>query len=733
MRFPTATAALCLVAACACSPARLEHDDSMVFGDVEVGQSRRVALVLTNSGSAPLALTVEATGDFAAEDAPATLGAGQTSTLMVRFSPTDLGARTGTLTLGDAEVRLSGRGTGPRFSAAEQVTLRPIALVTGETPRASTSKLVVQNAGTAGSTLKLAAPRVDGAELCVGTFAGSSCEPWVPPASLEPQALLEVPLSVLVSTPGARRWSVVFPSNDALRPEVTIEVAVLVEAYEPCVFSAPAEVVLINSAAALSVTHQGPGTCLVEKITLESTPAGFLEFVTGGPMPLRLAPGEKLSRVIRVRPPSTPLGLTGKVRVLAAGTAALDVPIRVEPPATQCLVSAPSTLDFGTVRRDCNSPNRNVQLYNTCARPLTVQSVVVGAAAGEGPGGPNCPGTTPCPEFFLVSGPAPATVIQPGISTPLLLTLRYRPINYGADTGAVIVSTLEEGDLVVALQGRGDLNQETVDTFRQDPLPIIDVLVMVDASPSFVPKRASVRAGLTPMLTWMSSTCFDARWGFAAADGAPGAGVQLLANDAGVRWTSSGDPRFVERALSAFDALPVGSEQEACIGPAADVLQDAGARPGSFLSALCVTDALEQSPSPMASLQAIQAQRTGSRFSWSAVTARSTSTCAVEAADDGVHGGLVNAAYGTHQDLCDPAWGLNLVGNPSPICGYRTQFYLTSRPASPSELELTIDGQPVPAADWTLDATSNAVVFAPGKAPTPGQTLEIKYRVACVP
>lgn len=731
MRFPAATAALCLLAAC--SPARLEHDDSMVFGDVELGQSRRVALALTNSGAATLALTIEAAGDFVVEDAPATLGGGQTSILMVRFSPTDLGARTGTLTLGDANVTLSGRGTGPRFSAAAQVTLPPIVLVTGEPPRASTSKLVVQNAGTAGSTLKLAPPRVDGAELCVGSFVGSICEAWVPPASLETQTLLEVPLSVLLTTPGARRWSVVFPSNDALRPEVTTEVAVLVEAYEPCVFSAPAEVVLINSAAALSVTHQGPGTCLVEKVTLESTPAGFLEFVTGGLLPLRLAPGEKLSRVIRVRPPSTPFGLTGKVRVLAAGTAALEVPIRLEPPASQCLVTSPSTLDFGIVRRDCSSPNRNVQLYNACSRPVTVLSVVVASAAGEGPGSPNCPGATPCPEFFLTTGVAPRTVIQPGSSTPVMLSLKYRPINHGADTGAVVISTVEEADTVIALQGRGDLSAQNVDSYRQDALPIIDVLVMVDASPSFVSKRASVRANLTPMLTWMSSTCFDARWGFAAADGAPGAGVQLLANDAGVRWTSSGDPQFVERALSAFDALPVGSEQEACVGPAADVLQDAGVRPGSFLSALCVTDALEQSPSPMSSLQAIEAQRTGSRFSWSAVTALSTSTCAVEAADDGVHGGLVNAAYGTHQDLCDPAWGLNLVGNPSPVCGYRTTFYLTSRPASPSELELTIDGQPVPAADWTLDATSNAVVFAPGKAPTPGQTLEIKYHVACVP
>lgn len=729
MRFPVATAALCFLVAC--GPARLEHDDSMVFGDVDLGQSRRVALVLTNSSSAPRALTFEVTGDFAVEDATATLGGGETSIVMVRFSPTDLGARVGTLTMGGSHLGLSGRGTGPRLFVPARVTFQPIALVTGEPAAPAITKLVVRNDGTTGSTLKLAAPRVEGAELCVGTFVNSTCEPWVPPASLETQTLLEVPLSVLVTTPGARRWSLVFPSNDALRPEVTTEVAVLVEAYEPCTFSAPAEVVLRNSQGVLNVTHLGPGRCLVEKVTLESTPAGFLEFVSEGPMPLRLEPGAVLSRWIRVRPPSSPFQLTGNVRVLAAGTAALDVPVRLEPPTTRCLTTSPDPLDFGILRSACSSPNRNVHLYNTCSRPLTVLSVELASAAGEGPGSPNCPGSTSCPEFFLTTGVAPRTVLQPGSSTPVVLSVKYRPINFGADQGAVVVSTLEEeGDTVIALYGRGDPGTETVDRYRQDPLPIIDVLVMVDASPSFVPKRASVRANLAPLLTRMGNGCVDARLGFAAADGAPGAGVQLLANDAGVRWTSSGDPQFVERALSAFDALPVGSEREACIGPAADVLQDAGVRPGSFLSGLCVTDALEQSPSPMSSLQAIQAQRPGSVFSWSAVTALSTSTCALEAADDGVHGGLVN---GAHEDICNPTWGLNLVGNSSPVCGFRTTFYLNSRPASPSELEVTIDGRPLPPADWTWDVSINAVVFAPGKAPAPGETLEIKYRSACFP
>ena len=269
-----------------------------------------------------------------------------------------------------------------------------------------------------------------------------------------------------------------------------------------------------------------------------------------------------------------------------------------------------------------------------------------------------------------------------------------------------------------------------MDTFRQDAPPLIDLLVMVDPSPSFVPKRAGVRANLSSLLNRQTNGCVDLRFGIAPADGAPDAGVRLLLNDAGMAWTSSGDPLFVERALSAFDSLPIGSETEACIGPAAALVQDGGLRPGSAFSGLCVTDALEQSINPAAELQVIKTLKAPSPAFWSAVTGLGSS-CAVEAIDDGVHRGLVNAAYGSQEDICNATWWQNLVGLNTPSCPLRTQFYLTGAAAGP--LEVRIDGQLVPGADWTLDVASNSVVFGAGRAPLPGTTLQISYALACVP
>lgn len=734
MRSLPRAAALCLLAAC--SSGQVEHDASMVFGDVELGQSRLVALVLTNHSSAPEALTFESPSeDFTVEEASRTLSANETSIVHVRFTPSDLGPRTGTLSihgaLGESEVTLSGRGTGPRFSTPTPLSLGLIALVTGQPAMPFTAKVVVRNVGTAGSALRLGAPRVDAAELCVGVFVGSTCHPWEPPTSLDTQALLEVPLAVLAATPGPRRWSVVFPSNDVLHPEVAVEVTALVESFEPCVFSAPAEV-LVTSTSVLRLTHLGPGTCLVKEVTLTSAPAGFLESVNEPRLPLRLETGASLVVSIALRP-SAPLQLTGNVHVVAAGTPALDVFVRREASPAPCLTISPPVVDFGAVRQDCNSPNRSVQLYNSCASPLTVYAVELISAAGAPPGSVNCPGSAPCPEFFVAQGISPGTVLLPGSSTPAVLSFKYRPLDFGLDTGAVRITTLEAGDWLISLQGLGDASAHQVDTFRQDSNPMIDVLVMVDPSPSFVPKRANVRANLAPMLRYVSNACFDARWAFAAADGAPGAAVRLLPNDAGASWTPSTDPSFVELALSAFDALPVGSELEACIGPASDLVQDAGLRAGSSFSGFCITDALEQSPNPTAALQALQSLRSPSQFSWSAITALASSSCGVEAADDGVHRSLVTAANGTQEDICLPSWWQSLVGLTSPVCGFRNTFYLTSRPASPLQLELRIDGRPVPATDWTLDSVNNAVIFASGRAPAAGETLVINYSVACVP
>jgi len=719
----------------ACGVAEVESDRALFFGDLAIGEQRDVALLLVNSGAAPVTLGFEtSSAEFTPLERSRTLAAGESSSVLLRFSPADLGPRSGKLiiasSLGRSWISLSGRGTGPRLTAPAQVWLPPAALVSGQAAEVVSTALTLQNTGTLGSRLVLQPPRVDGAELCVGTFVDARCEPWSPPATLETQTLLEVPLTLRATSPGPRHFTVVFESNDVLHPAVSVEVGALVEAYEPCVFSAPSDVVLSGTSKELRVTHVGPGTCLVQSATLTAMPAASLRMSTPA-FPMRLEPRAALS--LWLAPDLLVSGArSGVVQVNAAGTAALDIPVRWEPEAARCLTITPSTIDFGAVHIGCNSPNRHLQLYNTCATPLTISSLELPVAAGEAPGGPNCPGSAPCPEFFLVSGITSGTVIPPGSTTPLTLGVKYRPINAGPDTGALLVHTPGEIEpIVVALQGQGDVTARQVDTFRQDTLPLVDLLVMVDASPSFVPKRPEVRASFSSYFNGVRSYCLDLRVGFAAADVGPDAGVQLLVNDAGQRWSSTREPDFIGRALGALDSLPIGSEVEGCVGPAANLVQDAGVRDGGALAGLCITDALEQTPNPAAALQSLSGALPPYRFTWSAITAVASSSCAIEDADDGVHAALVAASNGLRDDICNPNWWWGLLPTGSSDCGYRTNFYLNAYSTGP--FDVRVDGQSVPSADWTYDATNNSINFVPARAPQPGQTVEVEYSASCIP
>ena len=94
----------------------------MFFGDVALGDSRQVALTLTNPGEEAQPLRFQVLeGDFAIDESSRTLAKNETTTILVRFTPKDLGPRTGRLAIDGTELTLSGRGTGARLSAPGRV------------------------------------------------------------------------------------------------------------------------------------------------------------------------------------------------------------------------------------------------------------------------------------------------------------------------------------------------------------------------------------------------------------------------------------------------------------------------------------------------------------------------------------------------------------------------------------------------------------------------------------
>jgi hypothetical protein len=96
------------------------------------------------------------------------------------------------------------------------------------------------------------------------------------------------------------------------------------------------------------------------------------------------------------------------------------------------------------------------------------------------------------------------------------------------------------------------------------------------------------------------------------------------------------------------------------------------------------------------------------------------------------------------EEICTPNWAVALERIGKNAFGYRTNFFLTSRPdlSAPMGIQVAIDGVPIPAVDpdpnlasriWTYDGTNNSIDFEPLYVPEPGKTLTVTYVAACIP
>ena len=710
---------LFLVSVAACSSGKLEHEASVNFGVMAPGSQVTRTLALHNAGSA--ALTVRATmpiGDFAVTPSTLRLEAGARATLELTLSTTALGPATGVLNLAtedaSAQVALSARVEGAQLSANTPVSFGTVPFVAGQAPEVARASLALRNLGTTTSMVRISDVHSNDAALCVGErCAGFS------PVTLAGGQTLSVPLEWHASGEGPQRFTLTVTSDDPFHPEMTVEALAIAEPVSPCVLTAtPTALVLVGDVGQLTLRHAGPGACVIRDVTVASNPTGRLHLVPPErPLPTHLEPGATLSLWVRHDALSM-TNLTGSVRVDGVGAPPLEVPVSLSSLTLGSVVLNPSDLDFGVVPIGCGSLSRGISLYNLSAVPLTLTGVeLVGASA----------------DFSLMNAPAANTVLTPG-QAPLVLSVQYRPRVLGQTEAAVVVHT-NEADLLIALRGKGDPAPFNTDTFANPPLARSETLVLVDASPSFLSRRPQVRANVEQLLRSQDRLCSDSRWSFAPAEGAPSAGLARLANDAGQTTFSSLDPDFVEQALAALDTLPVGSEVEACLGPASQLLGPADA--GVARSVLCITDALDQTADAGGALARIAALGPPTT-TWAAAVPTPSSTCTVEAPETFSWATFLANNHGASADICDPNWSSGWINFDA--VGWncvRAAYYLTAQPAS--ELEIRSNGQLMPHFDangtalWSYDPVLNAVRFAPVATPGPGARVEISYSTGCGP
>src|SRR5439155_1185071 len=157
-------------------------------------------------------------GASACPTSPATLAAGGTCTINVTFTPTALGARTGTLSLADDAggspqiMTLSGNGTAPG------VGLAPTSLRFGNQPLATTSTpmtVTLTNSGTAALTINSYAPSLHDA---LPSSGASACP--TSPATLAAGANCTINVTFTPTASGARTGSLSVTDNAGGSPQI---------------------------------------------------------------------------------------------------------------------------------------------------------------------------------------------------------------------------------------------------------------------------------------------------------------------------------------------------------------------------------------------------------------------------------------------------------------------------------------------------------------------------------
>lgn len=670
---------------------------------------------------------------------------------------------------GSRPPEATGGGAGGGTAGGPSIRVMPSALAFGAVafPAGPTTQiLVVRNVGA--DRLRLEAPFFDLAPLNAQTAASEFSVTL--PTGYDPSVglaagkdLLELAVKFTPASLGRKELTLTIHSNDVANPLTQVTITANAEVAPACsTLVAPAGVLNFGILASgstrdlpVTITNTG-GSCALSQIELSAGSDPSFDLVGGPIAGLTLAPSQVLALVVRLTAPASwvPLAdVSGSLEFSIAGAARV-VPLFASI-ARIGLTISPSDLNFGTVMKGCSSATRSFTVYNTGTAPIVVTSYSMMAAAGEPAGGPNCPGFSSCPEFLAVSTSpiSPNTVLAPG-SAPAVFSLRYHPINFGADNGAFLLKVNQGGvmvDYVVTLAGNSDTEGFNTDTFAQEPRPKVDLLIVLDNSSSMAGKQASLATNFGSLIGNLVGTGIDFQIAVTTTDMSV-AGGKILGDAANPKILTRTTPDVQNEFLLKIASVGTnGSETEQPLAAAVAALtpplvstDNAGlVRPDAQLAVIAVSDGDDESSQLVSTYvgQLLGVKSQAARFSFSAVGPYNPMPAA-GCTYDGVSGAprtlnAVNATNGITEDICWANWSAAF--QCSDCSGSRSIFYLTARPASLNTIVVKIDGVVVTATApngapvWFYDSTGQSVNFEPLFVPQPGTRLTIAYPVACVP
>ncbi|HUQ28544.1 MAG TPA: choice-of-anchor D domain-containing protein, partial [Usitatibacter sp.] len=438
----TATVTVTLAA----TPAVTIAPASLAFGAQAVSTaSPSQAVTLTNSGSAALAIrSIAASSEFTqVNGCPASLAAGASCTIDVKFTPTASGPRTGTLSVatnaGGSPHTVGLTGTGTVLAPSVSLSPASVAFASRTVATASAPQTItLANSGNAPLDISSVA--------ITGDFAfASAC-----PSQLAALASCTIDVTFTPLAVGPRAGTVTIASNAPGSPHAVSLTGTGASGLTPVILVSPSALDFVvepvgrdSAPQVATVTNTGTATLTFATIVVtgDYRQVALPAATPGQACPVDLAPGASCGIAIVFHPAGINLR-TGALSITTnAGSVATTVTLAgtgLTPTVPQLSVAANLSFDHQPV--GTTSAGKATSIINTSAVLATITEL---SASGD----------------FSVSDTC-TTIVAGATCSPLVF---FQPTQAGPRTGTLTIRTLRDMDpYIVALSGTGDQNLRPV-------------------------------------------------------------------------------------------------------------------------------------------------------------------------------------------------------------------------------------------------------------------------------
>ena len=418
----------------------------------QLGSSSTRDVTVSNTGTAALHInnvTISdgqfaiTSGDISGTD----LAAGASATVTLIFSPSAVGAQSGTMTItsndpdeGTVNVSLSGTGT---EAPKPDINVSPLSVDFGSVPlgSSSTRDVTVSNTGTA-------VLHINNITISDGEFAINSGD--ISGTDLAPGASSTVTIVFTPSAVVAQSGTMTVTSNDPDEGSVNVSLSGIGEEgpeilgldVEPSpVDFGSVEVGATSPEQVVSIKNQSTHDIYIIGVTLTGADAGQFLIVSDGASGHWLHPNDCVTVTVEFKPTST----GGKSADLHITSNDHDIDVPLSGTGIQQNINVnPLSVDFGSVTLGSSFAS-NVTVSNTGTAVLHIINVTISDS-----------------QFAITSGDISGTDLAPGASS--LVTIVFTPSAEGPQSGTMTITSNDpdEGTVNVSLSGIGEEGPESL-------------------------------------------------------------------------------------------------------------------------------------------------------------------------------------------------------------------------------------------------------------------------------